>query len=367
MFMHIPEWTDLNELSIFNDKSVRVGRATDMAILSGAKLSEHIYMDITRLDKTDLDKLDDVVRDKLQRYQGTGLTDDEVNRYFDVLKKTVVFKRPDWISKSFSGCATRYLTKSFDGETGIKIVDYAGWCDYGRPQSKDYGMRVMAVATAQELQKMRIVPTNDKALVVEYGHFPQMVADNQNVLEEEFQSGKILPTDMKFTFNKNKSDVRLPFEPKDYPVYNFDGKYYIRDVLDDKNLFNGNCFISLSDGLKKYNDVVWIQVEPIQWLVDPSGKMITKKILVSGIELFALKFVRNKITDDIKRKEYNWKEQSVLGPLGKYLHFYFSVQSRQIQKLRLYTMREVFLDIVQKRRMQNTVAQMYAQKAAMDR
>jgi len=137
-----------------------------------------------------------------------------------------------------------------------------------------------------EVQKLQ--PANTKTGVngveiVEYGEYPQTVAEEQESqkLEEAFQSESLEQTGKNYTFDSVALEDRTtPFKATSYPEYELDGKKYVRipgRPYDDAS--------KLSTGEKvEAEKPYWVEVQPIEWLVDPSGTMVAKKCLFAGIQ-----------------------------------------------------------------------------------
>lgn len=123
----------------------------------------------------------------------------------------------------------------------------------------------------------------DGVVEVEYGHYPQSAASKemQEQLEQAYKEEKCKKTGNTYTTNANAlSSDDNSFSPQKNEEYEFDGKKYIR--LECKE----DCFHTFSNGERyKEGDVVWIEVEPIKWLVDTeTQKMITEKVIFTGLQ-----------------------------------------------------------------------------------
>ena len=130
-----------------------------------------------------------------------------------------------------------------------------------------------------DLTEVDSIPTNggkekrarDGVLEIEYGYYPQTAVskDMQKVLEREWRYNEL-----KFTGHIYTIDSKFGR----YPEYEYLGKRYIR-VNAQKNyhqLSNGEDY--------EMGDTVWIEVEPIKWLVDEKAKvMVTEKLIFSGV------------------------------------------------------------------------------------
>ena len=66
----------------------------------------------------------------------------------------------------------------------------------------------------------------------------------------------------------------------EYQEYEYEGKKYIRFL---KCLNNENIKSSSSRKVRCVTPC-WIQVQPIEWLLDVSGILISKKALISGLQ-----------------------------------------------------------------------------------
>ena len=132
----------------------------------------------------------------------------------------------------------------------------------------------------------KISPSKVKTIkgirVAEYGEYPQTIADEQTSkeLERRRESRSLRPTGKDYTFDSvGLDDYGIPFKATSYPEYELDGKRYIR-VL-------GRAFENaryLSTGKQVENGKpYWVQVQPIEWLTDESGWMVSKKCLFAGI------------------------------------------------------------------------------------
>ena len=133
----------------------------------------------------------------------------------------------------------------------------------------------------------KISPSEERAIdgirVAEYGEYPQTVADERTSakLERLHSSRSLRPTGKNYTFDSvDLEDYDTPFKATSFSEYEMDGKKYIR-VLgrpydDDSKLSTGK---QVEEG-KPY----WVQVQPIEWLMDESRWMVSKKCLFAGIQ-----------------------------------------------------------------------------------
>jgi hypothetical protein len=128
----------------------------------------------------------------------------------------------------------------------------------------------------------KITPTKTRTeegiQVVEYGEYPQTLADDctSEKLEELHSSRSLPSTGKTYTFDSARRSSKS-YQLKSYPEYEMDGKRYIR-------ILGFPCdFYSWVKHRKPY----WVQVEPIEWLVDKTGWMVSKKCLFAGVQFDA--------------------------------------------------------------------------------
>lgn len=120
--------------------------------------------------------------------------------------------------------------------------------------------------------------------VVEYGEYPQTIAA-ENVsreLEQSFSRGQLQKTGKTYTFDGEKRDsYDSPFSAKEHAEYQHKGKRYIR--VKAKPYSRDNPV--LSNGKKpQAGEACWIEVQPIEWLKDPSGMMVARQALFAGVQ-----------------------------------------------------------------------------------
>ena len=126
----------------------------------------------------------------------------------------------------------------------------------------------------------------DEVEYVEYGYYPQMVATNQDELERAYQAKELTKSGFSYTTDsKGAYDYGDPFEEQEHEEYIDEktGKRYIRAVADfDCSLTRP--VLSNGQGFGR-GDPVWVEVEPIKWLVDRNAKiMLTDKIIFAGVQ-----------------------------------------------------------------------------------
>jgi len=167
----------------------------------------------------------------------------------------------------------------------------------------------------------QISPSGERTLksgirVAEYGEYPQTVADDETCekLERLHDSRSLRPTGKSYTFDSvDLDDYGTSFKAISYPEYELDGKRYIR-VLgrpydEDSKLSTGE---QVEVG-KPY----WVEVQPIEWLMDRSGWVVAKKCLFAGIHF------------DTKEKYHGTFSKTFM---KKYLDTYFAKEMEPAER-----------------------------------
>jgi MoxR-like ATPase len=110
-----------------------------------------------------------------------------------------------------------------------------------------------------------------KVQIYKYGKYPQGIADDDTLksLEAEYNRKNLHSTGKSYTFDSQALNAyKAPYTPKKYEEYEYKGERYIRVVAnpadDDSVLANGKKV--------KSGDIGWFKVEPIEWMVETSGK-----------------------------------------------------------------------------------------------
>lgn len=142
---------------------------------------------------------------------------------------------------------------------------------------------------------------------IKYGFYPQMVAPEylQIELETNYEKENLKTTNNIYTIDSAKyDDIYMPFMPKILQEYEYKNKKYVRV---DANIGSckkhlKNAYVILSNGRTYHDkDSVWVEVEPINWLVDKKSKsLLTEKILFAGIKYNA---TENGIENDFNKTE----------------------------------------------------------------
>ena len=185
-----------------------------------------------------------------------------------------------------TGC---YWTKSDDGTNDACIVkdDGSFYCD-------NVNRRNSGARPALPFSSIGSIPTNgesvkrarDGILEVEYGYYPQKAVskDMQERLEKAYRSGSISKTRNSYTTDSiayNEYDTS--FQPQTHQEYEYNGKRYVR--VEANSYYDGGD-LTLSNGEQyRDGDNVWVEVQPVKWLVDEKEKvMLTDKLIFSGVQ-----------------------------------------------------------------------------------
>ena len=193
----------------------------------------------------------------------------------------------------------------------VRSVHYDGGRDHYYPYKRLAGARPAlpsSVASSIKPSEARLTRKIGDVQVVEFGEYPQTIASESvtRELEQAFSRGQLQTTGKKYTFDGEALDAYdKPFKAKEYAEYQHSGKRYIR--VEAKPYDNDSV---LSTGRKpQAGEACWIEVQPIEWLKDPSGVMVARQALFSGVQ-----FDRN------QRYDGNFANTD----MKKYLANYFS-------------------------------------------
>ena len=179
-----------------------------------------------------------------------------------------------------TGC---YWTKSDGGVNNVV-------CDRGCHQVH---ARYIGARPALPFSSINSIPTNgvrrrakDGILEVEYGYYPQKAVsrDMQERLETAYKSKTISKTKNSYTTDSRESnDFRKKFLAEQHEEYEYQGKRYVR-IIPNNGKYNNE--FTLSNGEKYRNgDNVWVEVQPVKWLVDERAHMmLTDKLIFSGVQ-----------------------------------------------------------------------------------
>jgi hypothetical protein len=189
---------------------------------------------------------------------------------------------------SLEGRPGYYWTRSDDSyNNNACVVLGNGLRYYYNVFKRDGGAR-----PALPFSSISSIPTNgesgkrarDGVLEVEYGYYPQKAVskDMQERLERAYRRGSISRTRNRYTTDSRKYDkYKEKFLEKQHDEYEYNGKRYVRIEVN-----SGRRQYELSNGeTYRDGDNVWIEVQPVKWLVDEKEKiMLTDKLIFSGVQ-----------------------------------------------------------------------------------
>ena len=196
---------------------------------------------------------------------------------------------------SLEGRIGWYWTKSDNGINDACVVDIFGR-NYCNVTFRNGGARL-----ALPFSSISSIPTNgesgkrarDGILEVEYGYYPQkaVAKDMQERLERAYKNRTISRTKNSYTtdsvtydnfYTSFHNDDTL-FQPQVHQEYEYNGKRYVR-VEANSNFICGKFQLSNGESYRD-GDNVWVEVQPVKWLVDERAKvMITDKVIFSGVQ-----------------------------------------------------------------------------------
>lgn len=145
-----------------------------------------------------------------------------------------------------------------------------------------FGTRpVLPSSVAIELGLCNATPTRRIAgvEVVEYGQYPQTIAPEQisTDLERIFSKNQLRPTGKTYKFEQRARATEV------FEEYEYQGKRYVR-VQAKQDHYAPNTSVLSNDVTPQKDAAYWIEVQPIEWLRDPSGVCVARQALFSGIE-----------------------------------------------------------------------------------
>jgi hypothetical protein len=167
------------------------------------------------------------------------------------------------------------------------VIDY-GNRHYYDPFIRCLGARPAlpsSVASSIGLSKAKPSRKISGVQVVEYGEYPQTIAD-ENITRELNGLSKAqlkkMETGKTYTFDSKKRNAydKL-FNAKKHAEYQYNGKKYIR--VEAKPYGEGHSMLSNGKPAQA-GQSYWVEVQPIEWLKDPSGVMVARQVLFAGVQ-----------------------------------------------------------------------------------
>ncbi|MFN9114483.1 MAG: hypothetical protein ACK5XN_30855 [Bacteroidota bacterium] len=179
-----------------------------------------------------------------------------------------------------------YVWSASSGGGAVRRVRAGGDRDGRYPGERLVGARPdlpSSVASSIRLSEAKPSRKISGVDVVEYGEYPQTIASEtvNRELEQVFSRGQLQTTGKKYTFDGEAVNAHdKPFKAKEYAEYQHNGKRYIR--VEAKPYDNDSV---LSTGRKpQAGEACWIEVQPIEWLRDPSGICVARQVLFAGVQ-----------------------------------------------------------------------------------
>ncbi len=177
-----------------------------------------------------------------------------------------------------------YWTKStVSSNKNVIIVDEEGYSATYSICLRDIGARVvynLPENIEKELTK-NLDTTTEHIFQVKYGYYPQSALNRleQKNLDNMLKQGKLQLTNNCYTADSRKDgeddEIFAPITFKEYK-------------LEDKRLIKAVANTALYNGFKskyKNGDSIWVNVEPVYWLLDTKKhQMISGKILFAGVQ-----------------------------------------------------------------------------------
>ena len=177
-----------------------------------------------------------------------------------------------------------YWTKSTaSSDKNVIIVDEEGYSATYSISLRDIGARVvynLPENIEKELTK-NLDTTTEHIFQVKYGYYPQSALNGleQEKLDNMLKQGKLQLTNNYYTADSRKEfEYEEIFAPITFKEYKLDDKRLIKVVV-NTGLYNG------FKSKYKNGDSIWVNVEPVYWLLDTKKhQMISEKILFAGVQ-----------------------------------------------------------------------------------
>ena len=177
-----------------------------------------------------------------------------------------------------------YWTKSTaSSDKNVIIVDEEGYSATYSISLRDIGARVvynLPENIEKELTK-NLDTTTEHIFQVKYGYYPQSALNGleQEKLDNMLKQGKLQLTNNYYTADSRKEfEYEEIFAPITFKEYKLEDKRLIKVVV-NTGLYNG------FKSKYKNGDSIWVNVEPVYWLLDSKKhQMISEKILFAGVQ-----------------------------------------------------------------------------------
>lgn len=226
-------------------------------------------------------------------------------------------------SNSLEDRAGYYWTSSDDENPAFaRVVFYYGISNYDYVDWREGGARpALPYSLIRNISSNR-VRGRDGILEIEYGEYPQKAALKrlQDVLERAYnynlpslrKTGKTYTTD-----SRRYHEYDEKFKAQIIEEYSFDdGKKYVR--VKANSYYNGSEF-TLSNGERyKDGDYVWVEVQPINWLIDEKSDIaLSERLLFAGVQFnHERNYKGNFRTTDIKEFMDRYFSKDIISSLS---------------------------------------------------
>lgn len=207
-------------------------------------------------------------------------------------------------SNSLEDRSGYYWTSSDDKDGGAFIVLTDGNKVWETVYNRDGGARPALPYSSICSNCSNIIRGKDGILEVEYGEYPQKVASKRLQFELEraynCNQSSIRKTGKTYTIDSRRySEYDKKFSAQFIVEYLYNGKKYVR--VKAKTCFRN---FMLSNGeIYKDKDYVWVEVEPIKWLIDEESNIaLSERLLFAGVQFYhEINYKGNFETTDIKK------------------------------------------------------------------
>ena len=202
-----------------------------------------------------------------------------------------------------------YWTSTVNGGNNVCAIGLDGYIGSSLMVSRSGGIRLVLPFSTISNTCFPLKIAEDGILEMRYGEYPQMVVSKQiqEKLENLYQKQALYKTKKYYTRDIVPYNwYGQKFQAEILEEYEYQGKKYVRVKA---NGYGSNC--TLSNGVTyQYGNYIWIEVQPIQWLVDQKENIaVTEKLLFSGVQF--------------KNNGY-YEENFESTDLGYYIHHYLS-------------------------------------------
>lgn len=203
---------------------------------------------------------------------------------------------------SLGGRTGYYWLQNSDGDGDARVVSRSGSRDWNWCIRRDGGVRAALPYSSIQSITPNLVRGTDGLYRINYGYYPGSAVDKfmQRVLEDAYNAGNLTSIGVGCTFDGRRFDAYdEDFLAEEQTYFEYNGEVYAR-IRANSN-FNDNRFILSNDERYKYDDYVWVKVEPVVWLKHPLDDiMISEKEILAGVRFSELKwFLDNYLSKDI--------------------------------------------------------------------